>query len=136
MASLIARRWVGFEITISMKEVSWGGCPLHISIGVARDRRLMSWANSAPVMPGMELSVRTKSCTAGSKRLSASLAEFTGSTSNPKWLRKIFVKRRVSTLSSTRRTVFDRVFKLLSTLIFCWPVQGVAAIVLPGFARL
>jgi hypothetical protein len=44
-----------------MEEQSFGGLPEHISTGVDGDRILMMCAISPPVMPGMELSVKTRS---------------------------------------------------------------------------
>ena len=61
MASLMARRGVGLWITISIREQSMGGFPEHIRTGVDGDRCLIICAISPPVIPGMELSVKTRS---------------------------------------------------------------------------
>ncbi len=42
MASLMARRYVGFLMTTSMEEQSLGGCPVHITTGVDGERRLIT----------------------------------------------------------------------------------------------
>jgi hypothetical protein len=132
MASLMARRWVGLVMTTSMDERSQGGLPVHIRTGVAGERSLMMWAISPPVMPCMELSVKTRSWRTGLKRSRASPAEFAESTSYPKLLRNILVRRRVSTSSSTRSTVLNW------NSIFCCTIfwsTGTASLITQRFSQ-
>jgi hypothetical protein len=118
MASLMASKWVGLVMTRSIAEQSFGGLPVHINTGVNGDRSLMICAISPPVMSGMELSVKTRLCRMGLKISRASCAESTESTSYPKLLRNILVKRRVSILSSTRSTVFDGCSEFCCTILW------------------
>jgi hypothetical protein len=70
---------------------------------------LSTWLISRPLIPGMELSVRTRSCDLGSNTRKASSAFRTACTIYPKLLRNHRVMTRVSSRSSTRRIVLQDV---------------------------
>src|SRR5215469_7749098 len=106
IASLTSSKLAGLGIRVSMQEGSWGGLPVNMTISVEGERILITWANSAPDIPDMELSVKIKSWVFGSKRESASSALRAVSTTYPTLSKNHFVKTRMSSLSSTSKIVF------------------------------
>lgn len=106
-ASLSRSKCTGRSKARSTHEVSSGTSPVHIRIGVRGERSLIMWAISTPLIPGMRLSVITKSWTLASNTVRASSALRAHSTTKPKLPRNHLVVRRLSSRSSTTRMVFN-----------------------------
>lgn len=104
-ASFNVNRCTGFCITKSRQVRSSGNDPEIMSTGVEGERSLVMCASSRPVMPGIVLSVITRSWVLGSNNASASCAVRADSTTKPKFVKNHFVVMRLASVSSTSNTV-------------------------------